>query len=134
MIRGYKLIPADWQCKGQKYTVDETIAMKEKPVLCEQGFHFCITMKDCLLNYDLTPDMHMCEVEALGMTEGPSANGESKYCTNKIRIVREIPFDELMRGITKYELLKEDVDLMRFIQNPTREFCLAAVKQNGDAL
>ena len=91
-MKGYKVFNPDWTCKGFQYEVGKTYGMDEDPICCERGFHFCEKASDCFNYYSFDPDNKVAEVEALGKvnTEG------KKSCTNKIKIVREIPWEELL--------------------------------------
>ena len=91
-MKGYKVFKPDWTCMGFKYTVGETFEEKIKPSVCNRGFHFCEKAVDCFNYYDFNPENKVAEVLALGevVTEG------NKSCTNKIQIVREIPWTEVL--------------------------------------
>ena len=65
--------------------------MEDSPICCKQGFHFCKNLSDVYKYYDMSEDTRICEILAIG--EIDSAD-ESKYCTNKIKIVREIKSSE----------------------------------------
>ena len=68
--------------------------MDESPVLCERGFHFCTRAARCFDYYNFDPQNHVAEVEAMGCVVGDETN---KMCTNKIRIVRELTWEEVLR-------------------------------------
>ena len=155
-MKGYKLIPENWVCQvgegmpykdmygeeefrwtvlsSQKYTVGETAVVKGRPDLGAWGLHFCTDMADCLDYKELTPEMHMCEVETRGEIAGSCYPGDSTYCTNKLKIIREIPFDELMQHIAEYGLLEKDPFLLQYVKQQTEDICLTAVQEDGRAL
>ena len=91
-VKGYKVFNPDWTCRGFKYTVGETFEEEIKPSVCNSGFHFCEKAIDCFNYYVFNPKNKVAEVLALGdiVTKG------DKSCTNKIQIVREIPWAELL--------------------------------------
>ena len=91
-VKGYKVFNPDWTCRGFKYTVGETFEEEIKPSVCNSGFHFCEKAIDCFNYYTFNPENKVAEVLALGdiVTKG------DKSCTNKIQIVREIPWAELL--------------------------------------
>ena len=91
-VKGYKVFNPDWTCRGFKYTVGETFEEEVKPSICNSGFHFCEKAIDCFNYYAFNPENKVAEVLALGdiVTKG------DKSCTNKIQIVREIPWAELL--------------------------------------
>lgn len=92
-MKGYKAFNSDWTCRGFQYEVGKTYEMEEEPVLCVSGFHFCEELKDCFIYYNAL-DIKLAEIEALGeIQRGPRNN---KCCTDKIKIVREISFEEAL--------------------------------------
>ena len=92
-ITGYKAFNKDWTCKGFQYEVGKIYSMKEKPKCCEKGFHFCGNIADCFKHYDKNPERtKIALVEALGDID--KEEEDSKCCTNKIKIVKEISFQE----------------------------------------
>lgn len=95
-MKGYKVFNSDWTCIGFQYEVGKTYEMDEKPRICDKGFHFCKKLIDCFFYYpfDYTRTK-IAEVEALGDIKGYNSDETSKCCTNKIRIIREIPFSNL---------------------------------------
>ena len=92
-IKGYKVFNPDWTCRGFQFEVGKTFEEDVTPVCCHKGFHFCTKASDCFRYYDFNPDNKVAEVEALGEID---TNDDSKYCTNKIRIVREITWHEVL--------------------------------------
>ena len=92
-VKGYKVFNTDWTCRGFKYAVGETFEEEVKPSVCHRGFHFCEKAADCFNYYHFDPANKVAEVLALGdvVTKG------DKSCTNKIQIVREIPWTELLK-------------------------------------
>ena len=94
-MKGYKVFNPDWTCRGFTYRVGETYEMKEGPELCKKGFHFCPKAADCFGYYGFDPENKVAEVEALGDIDGDG----DKRCTNKLRVVREIPWPELLEMV-----------------------------------
>ena len=91
-MKGYKVFNSDWTCRGLQYEVGKTYEMYETPIICEKGFHFCTDLKNCFLFYPFDCNkVKIAEVEALGDCD----KNDNKYCTNKIKIVREIPVEDL---------------------------------------
>ena len=68
--------------------------MKENPVCCERGFHFCGKLIDCFGYYDFNSENKVAEIEALGTID--DSGDKEKYCTNKIKIVRELTWHEVL--------------------------------------
>ena len=92
-MKGYKIFCSDWTCLGFQYEVGKTYEMDATEIkLCNKGFHFCERLIDCFSYYGFDPENKFAEVEALGaiLTDG------HKYCTNKIKIVREMNWHEVL--------------------------------------
>lgn len=87
-MKGYKVFNSDWTCRGFQYEVGKTYEMNDEPIICIQGFHFCIDPKDCFRYYDFWDDVKIAEIEALGDIDREYM--DSKCCTNKIKIIREL--------------------------------------------
>ena len=97
MVRGYKVFNHDWTCRGFQYEVGKTFEEDVTPCTCDRGFHFCERASDCFQYYQFNPENKVAEVIALGDID---TNG-TKSCTNKIQIVREVPWDELLRIVNE---------------------------------
>lgn len=67
------------------------------PSCCNRGFHFCTELKDCFNYYSFNPNNKVAEVEALG--EIDTERTGNKHCTNKIKIIREISWEEVLKMI-----------------------------------
>ena len=88
--KGYKITNNGW-CREMKYEVGETYTNPMAPVLCKCGFHYCEDPDDMFSYYFYSKDVtKIFEIEDLGMTVTES----DKSVTNKLKIVREIPFEE----------------------------------------
>ena len=98
-MQGYKVFDPDWKCRGYQYKVGETFEEDVTPSCCNQGFHFCTELKDCFNYYSFDPNNKVAEIEALGEVDA-EADG-SKHCTNKIKIVREITWEEVLQMVNK---------------------------------
>ena len=92
MVKGYKVFNPDWTCKGKQYTCPGTFEEDVNPSVCSVGMHFCKNAADCFRYYDFDPNNHVAEVIA----HGTVAEGEDKCATNKLEIVREIPWAEVL--------------------------------------
>ena len=93
-IKGYKVFNPDWTCRDFQYEVGKTFEEDVTPKCCDRGFHFCTKASDCFNYYSFNPENKVAEVLALGMVDTES--GDTKCCTNKIQIVREISWQELL--------------------------------------
>lgn len=96
-MKGYKVFKPDWTCRGFQYAVGKTFEENVIPLYCKRGFHFCTELKDCFNYYRFDPDNKVAEVEALGdINIEPNT---SKRCTNKIKIIRELSWEEVLKMI-----------------------------------
>ena len=95
-MHGYKALNRDWTCRGKAYKAGETYTEDGSPVLCEHGMHFCPNLIDVFHYYECDETKTVvAEVEAVGdIAEGPD-----KCCTNKLRIIREVPWNEFRKTI-----------------------------------
>ena len=91
-IKGYKVFNPDWTCRDFKYEVGKTYKHDGDIKMCGAGFHFCRKASDCFNYYSFDSKNKVAEVEALGIVETEG----SKSVTNKIHIIREIPWQELL--------------------------------------
>ena len=91
-IKGYKVFNPDWTCRGFQYKVGETFEHKGNIEMCGKGFHFCRKASDCFEYYQFDSKNKVAEVEAVGLVETKG----NKSVTDRIRIVREIEWSELL--------------------------------------
>ena len=96
-VKGYKVFRPDWTCSPggntKQYTCPGKFEEEGGLGVCGHGMHFCQTAADCFNYYDFDSNNKVAEVIAYGevLTEG------DKSCTDKLEIVREIPWDEVLR-------------------------------------
>lgn len=93
-MKGYKVFKPDWTCRGYQFEVGKTFTEDVTPVRCDGGFHFCTKIADCFKYYAFNPDNKVAEVEALGDID--TNEDDSKCSTNKIHIIREITWQEVL--------------------------------------
>ena len=93
IIRGYKVFNPDWTCRGFQYTCPGIFEEDVDPEVCERGFHFCLNLADCFGYYPCNPENKVAEIICLGRIAGEG----NKCCTNKIEIVRELTWEEVLR-------------------------------------
>ena len=91
-VKGYKVFNPDWTCRGKQYTCPGVFEESVIPSVCDAGMHFCKRAVDCFNYYSFEPSNHVAEVVAYGMI----AEKGDKCATDKLEIVREIPWDELL--------------------------------------
>ena len=97
IMEGYKVFEPDWTCRGFQYEVGKTFEEDVTPSCCNRGFHFCKELKDCFNYYPFNPDNKVAKVIALGEIDEES--DDSKCCTNKIQIVEEISWEDVLRMV-----------------------------------
>ena len=93
-MKGYKVFNSDWTCRGYQYEVGKTYEMAESPKCYEMGFHFCKRLVDCFNYYNFDPNNKVAEIEAIGEIDFDDTN--SKCCTNKIVILKELTWAEVL--------------------------------------
>ena len=93
-MKGYKVFNSDWTCRGYQYEVGKTYEMAESPKCYEMGFHFCKRLVDCFNYYNFDPNNKVAEIEAIGEIDFNDTN--SKCCTNKIVILKELTWAEVL--------------------------------------
>jgi len=91
-IKGYKVFNPDWTCLDFQYSCPGIFEEDVTPSVCNRGFHFCPRAVDCFNYYSFDPDNKVAEVIALGEVNGDG----DKLCTNKIQIVRELSWAEVL--------------------------------------
>ena len=96
-MEGYKVFEPDWTCRGFQYEVGKIFEEDVTPSCCNRGFHFCKELKDCFNYYSFNPDNKVAKVIALGEIDEES--DDSKCCTNKIQIVEEISWEDVLRMV-----------------------------------
>ena len=98
MVKGYKVFRPDWTCdptghNPKQYTCPGKFEEEGELDVCGRGMHFCQVAADCFNYYRFNSENKVAEVIAYGevLTKG------DKSCTDKLEIVREIPWDEVLR-------------------------------------
>ena len=91
-MKGYKIFNPDWTCRGFQYEVGKTYTHDGVIDICDAGFHFCKKVADCFTYYSFDTRNKIAEVEAVGIVK----SGEYKYVTDKLKIVRELSWHEIL--------------------------------------
>lgn len=97
VVHGFKVFIPDWTCSPngntKQYTCPGKFEEEGELDVCGHGMHFCQTAADCFNYYSFNSENKVAEVIAYGdvRTDG------DKSCTDKLEIVREIPWDEVLR-------------------------------------
>ena len=96
-VYGYKIFNPDWTCRDKQYTCHGEFKEDVKPMICSAGMHFCPDLKDCFEYYQNNPNNHCAEVIALGEV----VQDGNKCATNHLQIIREIPWDEVLKRVNQ---------------------------------
>ena len=97
VVHGFKVFRPDWTCSPngntKQYTCPGKFEEEGELDVCGHGMHFCENAADCFNYYSFDSRNKVAEVIAYGqvLKEG------DKSCTDKLEIVREIPWDEVLR-------------------------------------
>ena len=96
-IKGFKLFRPDWTCSPngntKQYTCPGKFEEEGELDVCGHGMHFCQTAADCFNYYSFNSENKVAE----GIAYGDVSTDGDKSCTDKLEIVREIPWDEVLR-------------------------------------
>ncbi len=97
VVHGFKVFRPDWSCNPdggfKQYTCPGKFEEDGKLDICDHGMHFCENLADCFNYYPFNSDNKVAEIIAYGDV----IKGDDKSCTNKLEIVREITWDEVLR-------------------------------------
>lgn len=98
-IHGYKVFNSDWTCTPartigvcKQYTCPGMFEENVELNLCNRGMHFCKKAVDCFNYYSFNSKNKVAEVIA----HGDVVEKGDKCCTNKLEIVQEISWSELL--------------------------------------
>lgn len=99
-VYGYKVFYSNWTCrpagvKPKQYTCPGKFEEEGEIEICGHGMHFCTRLLDCFNYYSFNPENKVAEVVAYGDIK---TNGE-KSCTNKLEIVRELSWEEVLQTV-----------------------------------
>ena len=94
-MKGYKGMNADMTCRGMPFEVGKSYHVDGKIEVCENGLHFCESLKDVFDYYEKDDRHRFFEVEATGTikTEG------TKSATSDLLIIRELTDVEINRNV-----------------------------------
>jgi YD repeat-containing protein len=94
----------NFKCRDQEYKVGKTYT-SDRMQLCQHGFHFCQNMEDVLDYYNHNEHFILLEIEVLGNI----ATSGNKSVTNKLKVLRVIPYDEYTDDM-KHKVCKFEYD------------------------
>ena len=85
-FKGYKA-SYNGECRDTLFEVGKTYSLKEKPRICNNGFHYCKKAISTLSYYSYMKNFVLFEVKDCAKYTEVSGNNSA---TNKIKIVRKI--------------------------------------------
>ena len=92
VVNGYKVFNSDWTCRDKQYTCPGTFEENVELDVCHHGMHFCKKAVDCFNYYSFNSRNRVAEVVAYGEVREKG----NKCCTNKLKIVRELSWYEVL--------------------------------------
>ena len=97
----------EFKCLNLTFEIGKIYIHKGKLIICKQGLHFCKNPDDLLDYYPYKPNLKILEIEVLGDV----IDQKNESVTNKLKVVREIPFDDWNNIFTKYGFSKKDNEI-----------------------
>ena len=92
IVNGYKVFNSDWTCRDKQYSCPGTFEEDVELDVCHHGMHFCKKAVDCFNYYSFSSSNRVAEVVAYGEVREKG----NKCCTNKLKIVRELSWYEVL--------------------------------------
>ena len=92
VVNGYKVFNSDWTCRDKQYTCPGKFEENVELDVCHHGMHFCKKAADCFNYYSFSSSNRVAEVVAYGEVREKG----NKCCTNKLKIVRELSWYEVL--------------------------------------
>ena len=100
-VKGFKVFNPDWTCTPgnnfKQYTCPGTFEEDVNVKVYSRGMHFCKNLVDCFKYQSFDPENKVAEVIAHGEID----ERDNKCCTNKLEIVREIPWSEVLERVNQ---------------------------------
>ena len=120
-MRGYKALNKDMSSKygDMTYELNKEYEIERKLIMCENGYHFCNELFNVYYYY-YPSDSRVFEIDTLDGEIIESKN-KDKYCSSKIKLIREVSEDE----INKY--IEDNLD--KLINDPNQNIREAVAKK-----
>jgi len=99
IVKGYMVLGHDWKCRPDfvscdtRYEVGETYEEDATPKVYEHGFHFYERLANCFPDEYFNSGNRVVKIAALGKVDTDGIVS----CTNKMKIIREIPHGKLLK-------------------------------------
>ena len=94
---GYKGFDRNFCCRDMQYQVGQTYSVDGQLKICKHGLHFCDTLT-AVFEFYPPANSRFAIVEALGDVVSDKDNPH-KFCTNKLKVVRELSLIEFVAEI-----------------------------------
>ena len=94
---GYKGFDKNFCCRDMQYQVGQTYSVDGQLKICKHGLHFCDTLT-AVFEFYPPANSRFAIVEALGDVVSNKDNPH-KFCTNKLKVVRELSLIEFVAEI-----------------------------------
>ena len=99
-IKSYKAFEYDWTCRGIAYGgVGSETSIQGELIMCKHGIHSCRRISDVIKHYPLLQSYRYAEIKNYGKIL--EAGEDRKICSSKIKILRELSFDEVLKVLEK---------------------------------
>ena len=99
-IKSYKAFEYDWTCRGIAYGgVGSETSIQGELIMCQHGIHSCRRISDVIKHYPLLQSYRYAEIKNYGKIL--EAGEDRKICSSKIKILRELSFDEVLKVLEK---------------------------------
>ena len=108
-MRGYKALNEDMSTLygDMTYELNKEYEIEGELIMCENGYHFCTELINVFIYYP--SDSRVFEIDTL---DGEIIKKGDKYCSSKIKLIREISKEE----INKY--IEDNLDILINDPNP----------------
>lgn len=103
-MKAYKGFYPDLTWDGFQFEIGKTYEVKGKPIYYKNGFTACEDIDSVFIECGLRNDNIICEVEVLGDIDRDGDS--SRVVTNKIKIIRELTVEDLLKFNTIKTLIK----------------------------
>ena len=126
-MKGYKALLKSMRSNygDMTYELNKEYEIEGKLIMCENGYHFCKELINVFNYYPL--DSRVFEIDTLD-GEIIKKDDIDKYCTNKIKLVREISREE----INKY--IEDNLDKFIYNKNWRKRLIPAQLRYGLDKL
>ncbi len=106
-VKGYKVFNNDWTCTPngsfKQYSCPGVFEEDVDLDICHKGMHFCENALDCFNYYKFDSKNRVAEVVAYGKIR----KERDKSCTDKLEIIREISWQELLTIVNTGEIAQD---------------------------